>query len=126
MERKGMWPLFPYIEQYENYYICEPSETFAANAGKIAADMELSDVTIYNGCLEEVYKIWEEKLRFDFIICSSLLHEVADADLLLDVINKISDENTVIHINVPNDVSMHRLLAKEMGIINNVYDKSET
>lgn len=35
------------------------------------------------------------------------------------------NENTVIHVNVPNANSLHRLLAKSMGIINSTKDFSE-
>ncbi len=121
----GMWPLFQYVEEYENYFICEPSAAFVANANQIAVNSGFHNVTVYEGCLEDIYQAWGGK-KLDFIICSSLLHEVEDADRLLEAVYDIADQETVIHINVPNALSMHRLLAKEMGLIENVYEQSAT
>lgn len=44
--------------------------------------------------------------------------------MVRDII-KISDENTVIHINVPNAESFHRLLALKMKLITDEHDSSE-
>lgn len=53
------------------------------------------------------------------------MHEVSDAECLLAAIHEVADQNTIIHINVPNAMSMHRLIAKEMGLIDNIYQKSD-
>lgn len=123
----GMFPLFEYLEKndYERYYIIEPSPFFVENAKKkITGELE-KKVFIIEGYFEDKYReILEEK--FDFIICSSLLHEVNNATNLLQTIYTVAACNTIIHINVPNANSMHRLIAKEMGIIDNIYSKSET
>ena len=37
----------------------------------------------------------------------------------------IPNPNTIIHINVPNANSFHRLLAVEMGLIENVFELSK-
>ena len=58
------------------------------------------------------------------IICSGLLHEVERPDLLLECIKKECNHDTVVHINVPNANSMHRLLALECGYIQNTHDMS--
>ena len=62
---------------------------------------------------------------FDFIVCSGLLHEVEDPIRLVQEIVSICTQNTIVHINVPNANSMHRLIALEIGIIKNVHDMSE-
>ncbi len=51
------------------------------------------------------------------IICSSLLHEVENPKNLLHEISLASNQNTVIHINVPNADSFHRILAVKSGLI---------
>lgn len=66
--------------------------------------------------MEEVYKTLLEH-DFDFIIISGLLHEVPDPKKLLQSIYKICKQDTLVHINVPNVYSFHRLLAYEMGCI---------
>lgn len=59
------------------------------------------------------------------IVCSGLLHEVTHPENILQSIVKLCENNTVIHINVPNVYSLHRLLGMEIGIIQNVFDKTE-
>lgn len=44
---------------------------------------------------------------------------------MLNNILKVCSEKTVVHINVPNARSFHRILAKNMNIIKDVYEKSE-
>nr|WP_287990742.1 methyltransferase domain-containing protein [Ruminococcus sp.] len=61
----------------------------------------------------------------DFILCSSLLHELEDPEKMLHDIYEIANEKTVVHINVPNAYSMHRLLARESGLIDDVKAFSE-
>lgn len=46
------------------------------------------------------------------MILSSLLHKVEDSQRFLRAVFKCCTENTVVHINVPNADSIHRLLAK--------------
>ena len=59
------------------------------------------------------------------IICSGLLHEVSEPRSLLSAIRRICKEETVVHIEVPNANSMHRLLGVEMSLIEDIYSKSE-
>lgn len=63
--------------------------------------------------------------QFDFIVISGLLHELEQPEELLSCIRKISDEATVIHVNVPNANSFHRVLAYESGLISSVEEFSE-
>jgi hypothetical protein len=39
--------------------------------------------------------------------------------------NALCSANTLVHVNVPNAKSMHRLLALEMGLIDTLYAPSE-
>lgn len=119
----GMFPLFEHLENdFDHYLIVEPSAVFAEHAREKAS--HLSNVEILEGFFEEQYSNLLDK-KFDFIICSSLLHEVQDDKKLLLAIREAANENTLIHINVPNALSMHRLIAKEMGLIEHLYQKSE-
>lgn len=116
----GMEPLFRYRENIK-YTIVEPSKLFCKNAEKLAADA--SNVLIVQGFFEEVADALTEK--FDMVICSGLLHEVEYPLQLLEAIVKICTEGTIVHINVPNARSIHRLLAVESGIIHDIYQKSD-
>ncbi len=53
----------------------------------------------------------------DLIICASLLHEVPDPDRFLRAIRRCAGESSVVHFSVPNALSLHRRLARSMGLI---------
>ena len=61
----------------------------------------------------------------DFILCAGLLHEVEHPEELLDDIRESMNSSTVVHIDVPNADSFHRVLAKEMGLIPDVHTFSD-
>lgn len=122
----GMFPLFQYLRgSYNQYYIVEPSDVFADNAKQIAGQEYNTHIYVYQSYLEDIVEEIQN-IKPDFIICSSLLHKVPDERCLLQAINRIATDETVIHINVPNAMSVHRILAKSAGIIDNIYEKSET
>jgi len=118
----GMEPLFQFLNyKYEKYVIVEPSEVFYDNA------VEKADKDKRIICHKNYFGIdhIEFNVEFDMIICSSLLHEMDRPQELLDAIRNICTGNTVVHINVPNANSFHRLLAKKMGLIKDEHEMSE-
>lgn len=117
----GMEPLFQYIdEDYKSYYIVEPSSIFYDNAVRLAQGKNVV-------CIHDFFPTEKglQDAEFDFILCSGLLHELEQPEKLLEGIFKISNENTLVHINVPNAKSIHRLIAKGMGLITNEYELSD-
>lgn len=119
----GMEPLFQYIDskQYEKYMVVEPSEVFWENAWKRAAGNEKII------CVNEYFGVSEELKKFgaDFIICSGLFHELENPlDFLLQI-HQVCGSDTVVHLNVPNANSIHRILAKYMGMIEDLHDMSK-
>ena len=120
----GMEPFFMDFSDYTNMVIVEPSEKFTQNAANLAEDKDLS-VKIITGTLEDrIDEIINLDIHFDFIILSSVLHELDDPQAMLKSIGKICDANTVVHINVPNAKSVHRLIAVEEGMISDVHEQS--
>jgi SAM-dependent methyltransferase len=119
----GLEPLFKYFNKYESYTVVEPSNEFVQHAEKFANGK--GNINIIYGFMEEVYETLLE-YDFDFIIVSSLLHEVSDPVKLLHAIYRACNANTVVHMNVPNVYSFHRLLAYEMNYIGSIFEKSET
>lgn len=116
----GNEPLFPHISwEFSDYVIVEPGVSFIENAKKIAKDVRIQFVHDYFRASEEL-----KKKRFDYIICSGLLHEVEEPQCLLREIAAFCSKNTMVHINVPNANSMHRLLAVKMGMIRDLYELS--
>lgn len=115
----GMEPLFCYLSDFISYTLIEPAEAFYENAVQLSeADTRVS---IFNDYIENL----RVKKKFDFVILSSLLHELENPQEVLKAIRKFCHTGTVIYINVPNARSFHRLLAAEAGLIDSVYSKSE-
>lgn len=120
----GAYPLIGYLERdyYDEWKIVEPSLDFCCIAKDIIRDNHLEKkVTVVNDFFEKA-GIQEE---FDFIICSSLLHEVPDSRIMLEAIKRNCTDKTVVHINVPNAYSIHRLIAYLGGVIGDVHNMSE-
>lgn len=119
----GLMPLF--VDYQDKYFftVVEPAVQCYENVKVLSENY--SKAVCYKGFFEDVVKQIEGK-RFDIIICSSLLHEVEDSGELLRAIKQVCDRNTLVHINVANALSFHRLLAREMGLIESVYQLSDS
>jgi len=92
----------------------EPIESFCRRAREAG----VPNLQVLHGTAED----WLPRLAIrlpapDYIICSGLLHEVSSADEMLGAIVNAMGPNTILHVNVPNAKSLHRVLAVEMGII---------
>ena len=120
----GFDPIFQYCKNNINFTVVEPSPTFIHNVKRLA--QRRPGITVIQNYFEKVYKLFEKSKEFDFIIMSSLLHEVPDPQKLLQAIYAVCRDDTVVHINVPNVRSLHRILAFEMGMIESLFDKSRT
>lgn len=120
----GLNPMFQSC-RYKNYTIVEPCDEFVRRAEKLAEGK--ANINIIHGYIEEVYeKLLQSQMhRFDFIILSSILHEVPNPAKLLESIYYLCSRDTVVHINVPNVYSFHRLLAHEAGYIKSIFEQSE-
>ena len=115
----GLDPLYKYIDwNYEKYVVVEPIEGFYKKA--LSKDKRVVCINDYFYASDYL-----KSLEFDFIICSCLLHEVEDPNIMIQDIKSICNESTIVHINVPNAKSIHRLVALEMGLIDDVHDFSE-
>jgi 2-polyprenyl-3-methyl-5-hydroxy-6-metoxy-1,4-benzoquinol methylase len=120
----GLESIFLEIESYKRLVVVEPGETFYSKAMADRANKPGRDITVIRGLLESVRGMLAEE-SFDFILLSGLLHEVANPDEILATLYGLCRPDTVVHINVPNAQSFHRLLAVEMGLIPNAFQKSE-
>lgn len=120
----GNEPLFMYFSDYESMTIVEPGHIFASNAINKALENQ-SNIKIIEDYFEKsVDLLFELNHGFDYIIVSSLLHELESPEELMESLYTISSPDTIIHINVPNANSFHRLIAQKMGIINDVHELS--
>lgn len=116
----GMYPLFFNFNDYEELTIVEPSRRFIDYA--MNDKRYTSQIKIKEGFLEKV--AGELQGNFDYIIVASLLHEVENPIQLLHALADVCSSNTVIHVNVPNAFSLHRILALQMGMISDIHEKS--
>lgn len=117
----GMDPLFPYICNTK-FTIVEPSQIFCDNAEGLIQARDIHNVECKKGFFEDIAPSLSKE--YDLIICSSLLHEVESPGRLIKSIADVCNDGTVVHINVPNANSLHRLLGKEMGILQDAHEMS--
>jgi len=117
----GMNPFFLENIKFDKYVVVEPSKFFSENANKLKNS---PNIFILNDYLENIIDdISTEK--FDLIILSGLLHEIMDINSFIKKIKCLVHEKTIIHINVPNAKSLHRILAYESGLIKSCFDMSD-
>src|SRR5258706_226571 len=121
----GLEPLFLFWNDFEAMTIVEPSAEFVAAARERAAGDPRIDLR--QAYLEDVAEDFDgvASSKPDVVIVSSLLHEVPDPERLLASLRAVCSPRTIVHINVPNVRSFHRLLALEMGLIDDLFEPSE-
>lgn len=117
----GLDPLFNHYRAFDRCTVVEPAERFCANAQAQAQGR--ADVRVVHGTLEGSLRELAGG-AYDFIVISSLLHEIADPAPLLDAAAALCEPDTIVHVNVPNAYSFHRRLAVAMGLIGDVHERS--
>lgn len=118
----GLESIFLDYNDYEHAVIVEPASDFHVQAVNQFTDVK-NKITIFKGTLEEVSPQLN-LFNFDLIIVSSLIHEITELSKFMETIVGLANKTTIVHFNVPNAHSFHRLLAQEMGIIKSVFEKS--
>jgi ubiquinone/menaquinone biosynthesis C-methylase UbiE len=118
----GLDAIFNHFTEYEMCTVVEPGDNFVLNAREQAGSR--AGIAIVHGTLEASIGELRDK-RFDFIIVSSLLHELANPTPLLGAVASLCGPKTIVHVNVPNARSFHRVLAYEMGMIPSIYERSD-
>jgi SAM-dependent methyltransferase len=111
-----------YYKSYKNFLVLEPSTYFITKNN--FSRIKNKGLKIYNSFLEDFKN--DKNINFDFIICSSVLHETKSPKIFLRKIYNLSKKKTIIFFNVPNAFSLHRLLAVESGFIKNPFTRSKT
>ena len=116
----GMHSVAKDFHDFLEFTIVEPSEAFARKA-----EQEVERADVIHGTIENVATFVGKK-DYDYIIVSALLHEVENPAAFLKIIHQLCTPRTIIHINVPNAKSFHRLLAYESRIIDRISSLSES
>jgi SAM-dependent methyltransferase len=108
----GELPLFVDLPDTVSVVV-EPTPAFAENARRLAT--RHTGVTVVEGLAEEVPT--GSLGVFDMVVLSCVLHEVPDPQRLLAATRTFCAPGAVLHVNVPNAHSLHRLLAVAMELI---------
>lgn len=120
----GMDSIFNFYKNFNSFVVVEPSKTFA-NKAKLDSKNLDSKIEIFNDFLENcIHDL--KAYHFDFIILSSLLHEVTHPIDFLKQVTLLLKDNSILHINVPNAKSFHLLWAYESGLIKNIGNLTPT
>jgi 2-polyprenyl-3-methyl-5-hydroxy-6-metoxy-1,4-benzoquinol methylase len=119
----GFEPIFQYIDDFDSMTVVDPGIEFIKHAKNILKH-ESSNIRCIHGFFEDVIPELSQQ-PYDFILVSSLLHELESPDNFLETLKSVCSLNTILHVNVPNAFSIHRILASEMGLITDVFQKSE-
>jgi hypothetical protein len=123
----GLEPFFLDYNNFDHLTILEPSDLFYQKAvDQLALNTELSQKVEIRQIMVERFLADSSNTPFDLILLSSLLHEIPEPLSFLEHIHSLCSSNTILHINVPNGESFHRLLAFEMGLIKSPFELSSS
>jgi 2-polyprenyl-3-methyl-5-hydroxy-6-metoxy-1,4-benzoquinol methylase len=119
-------PIYNHYDNFDKLIIIEPSIHFYNIASNYILNNSklFSRVTIINDYFENTI-IELQKYEFDYVIISSLLHEIENVSSFLANLHTFIKPNTIVHVNVPNAWSFHRVLAYEMGMIDSIYEMTD-
>ena len=118
----GPDPLFKVLDDFEKMVVVEPGKRFFKMAESLVNSG--ANIVIINDLIENLtVNLQHEDLNF--IVIGGFLHEIDNPDEVLQAVRKICSKNTMVYSFVPNARSFHRLLADKMGLIDNIYQKSE-
>ena len=118
----GFTPLFNKYQNFDEYTIIEPGEEAFEFVKK--NNLDNKKIKFINDFFENCYEKLN-KQNYDYIISTGVLHETNTPEIFLKTIKKLSNKNTEVYLNVPNALSMHRVIAKEMGLIESIYQQTE-
>lgn len=119
----GYDPVFRYVNHFEKYVVVDPGQNFANAAISFAKEHPHGEsIHVVN----EPFEGKKDHIKdFDFVICAGLLHELDHQQQFMQYLYEVADVGSIVHVNVPNANSFHRLLALKAGMIKSVHEKSE-
>ena len=118
----GFQPLFLQYENFENFTIVEPGKNAFKNA-QVLSEQKNKIICINNFFEDIAFELINKE--YDCIIISGVLHETSTPRDFLKKLGELMTPNTNVYVDVPNALSLHRIIAKEMGIIKNYFEKSD-
>jgi 2-polyprenyl-3-methyl-5-hydroxy-6-metoxy-1,4-benzoquinol methylase len=117
----GLDSLVQYVSGWDSFVIVEPASVFATKARALST--VVAPFTVHEMTLEQAAPRLRGQ-RFDFVILSSVAHEVSSPLEFLSAVRTLCSPDTIVHVNVPNARSLHNRLAVRMGVIPDVFARS--
>jgi SAM-dependent methyltransferase len=116
----GSEPLHPLAfaagGRLQRWVIVEPADAFADAALAAPSD---GRVTVVRGFVEDRVEAVAAACGGapDLVLVAGMLHEVADPAQVLRSVHAVMGPDSLLHASVPNAFSLHRRLARAMGLI---------
>jgi trans-aconitate methyltransferase len=107
------------FRRWQKNVLIEPVDTFINRLDK---RIDTKDIEISNCFLEDFSK----SDTFDLIVVSCLLHEISNKINFMDCIRKLMHPKSLLYLDVPNALSIHRYLAVSSGYLDTIYSVTET
>ena len=110
-------PFFSHFDDFQQWTVVDACHEFINHAEQLS----VNDNRIQ--CIEGFFEERAELLKnnhYDFIIISSVLQDVKNAKEFLAKLKTICSPRTVVHFNVPNARSFHRMTGIEMGLLDDI------
>lgn len=109
--------------ELECWITVEPADHFV----ELAQKKMLPNFHVIKSFFENAASLLRQRLPHppDLVLASGLLHEVRSPNGLLFSIREVMGSQTKLHVNVPNSESLHRRLARSMGLISETKEMSE-
>ena len=121
----GMDPFFLHYEDYDHFCVVEPVGEFYDNACQARDRSGARErIHIRKSTLERDLGFLQSE-AFDTILLAGLLHEVEQPEGLLKAVRHVAGPQTLLHVNVPNANSLHRLVALSAGMIKSTSENSD-
>ncbi|MCI8968175.1 MAG: class I SAM-dependent methyltransferase [Lachnospiraceae bacterium] len=114
----GMEPIFEYWNLSESMTVVEPQKSFFQNAYEKAQKKD--NVKVIHKMFQDAQQELKQE-QWDVILCSGVLGEVIEPESFLKDVFNLCGKKTRILIITSNAYSFHRILGKEMGVINDVH-----
>lgn len=114
-----------FYTNYKHATVIEPAGTFYTRLVKRRAQDAPEKNTLINDFFSDSLVSNHDFPRLDAVIISGMLHEIESPDAILSAAHKICNDKTIVHVNVPNANSLHRLLAFKAGMIKDLKQRSD-
>lgn len=122
----GYDPIVMHYDNFDEFCIVEPTSRFHENASRVlTTHKKKHQILLRKEFLENDTDFLKDR-DFDFVILAGLLHEVESPNTMLQSVHSILKKDAILHINVPNAHSLHRLIALHAGLIEDICELSES